>query len=121
MVDVERTIKGSLTEQQVVLREQGGIVGDEGSWVYANPIYRVDERVLLFLRAGSDGSLKTTGLFQGKWYIANNTRRGRETVRQQSVYEESEGAAAQASPTTAPRMRATCGVCCELVTEIQRG
>ena len=87
---VERVWRGPRTLDRVVLREAGGSWGDWIHHVTAVPDYLSGSRVLVFLEAGPDGSLRTVGMHQGVFRIESatldrRTRRGRSFVRDLSA------------------------------------
>jgi len=69
-VELSEVVKGSFIEPVVVLKQLGGRVGDVEMVVYDQPRFQLGEEVLLFLsRRPRDGTLRTLGLWQGKWVI----------------------------------------------------
>jgi hypothetical protein len=69
-VQPDRVIKGPLGREPLVVREPGGTVGEQRSWIYGVPEFWVGERNLLFLSRNPDGTLQTNALSMGKYTIA---------------------------------------------------
>ncbi|MDX1389315.1 MAG: hypothetical protein R3344_08995, partial [Acidobacteriota bacterium] len=55
---------------EVVVREPGGRHGETVHVVDAVPVYRLNEKVFVFLEPGREGVLRTTGMFFGKFTVA---------------------------------------------------
>jgi len=68
-IEVETVLLGSLERSLVVLKENGGKVGDRREVVFGGPLYEVGERVLVFLATRPDGSLRTNHLALGKFRL----------------------------------------------------
>lgn len=66
---VDEVLFGPLRTGELVLRERGGRVGGDEDWTFGNPSYRVGERVVVFLTANPDGTLRTTELAMGKFTL----------------------------------------------------
>ncbi len=79
-LDVDTVHAGALEPGAVVLRELGGLVGDDFAIIHGAPEYAVGERVLVFLDADPAGVLRTWGLFLGKYSI-QETAAGKLVVR----------------------------------------
>jgi hypothetical protein len=75
-VRVEEVLKGELPEVEVTVKQLGGSVGGLRSWVFGSPEFVVGERVLLFLTANPDGTLRVLGLYQGKFSIVLDSQTG---------------------------------------------
>src|SRR5688572_943619 len=75
-VRVEEVLKGELSEVEVTVKELGGTVGGLRSWIFGSPEFVVGERVLLFLTANPDGTLRVLSLYQGKFSIVLNSQTG---------------------------------------------
>jgi hypothetical protein len=72
-VDVDRVLKGTLTESPLVIKQLGGVVGDEGLRVPGQARFAFGEYVLLFLEVRRrDATLLTAGLWQGKWTLTRD-------------------------------------------------
>lgn len=69
VLDVDRVHRGPAGLSRVVVREAGGRVGDLVHEVDAVPVYREGSRVLTFLEPGRDGTLRTVGMFFGKFEL----------------------------------------------------
>lgn len=69
-VEPERVLKGVLGASTLVVRADGGSVGDRMQWIWESPQFWNGEHVLLFLeRQRPDGYLGVIDLFQGAWQI----------------------------------------------------
>lgn len=69
-LSVGDVLKGDITEREITLKQLGGELGAEGLAVTDQAAFTIGEDVLLFLEARPrDGTLYTTGLWQGKWTI----------------------------------------------------
>jgi hypothetical protein len=66
---VDEVLFGPLGAGELVLRERGGQVGGRQEWTFGSPTYRVGERVLVFLSANPDGTLRTTEMAMGKFAL----------------------------------------------------
>jgi len=67
--------KGFLDKQELIVRIDGGVVGDIGQWVEDEPEFKVGEKVLLYLRRSSEeGIFEVVGLSQGKATIDEQGR-----------------------------------------------
>jgi hypothetical protein len=79
-VQVSQVFKGPLSEGEIVLKEEGGEVGNLGTVVFGSPKFRVDERVVLYLDTWADGSLRVHQMFLGKFSIIPDPQTGRNLV-----------------------------------------
>jgi hypothetical protein len=66
---VDDVVKGALANSVITLKEDGGVVGEQREVVFGSPRFQGGERVLLFLTARPDGSLRTNHLSLGKFRI----------------------------------------------------
>jgi len=75
-LNVHESFKGATAGERIVLREHGGRVGDAQQWIFGSPEYHVGETVLVYLKLGADGVLRTHNLGIGKVSarVANNGR-----------------------------------------------
>ncbi|HXV75489.1 MAG TPA: matrixin family metalloprotease [Candidatus Polarisedimenticolaceae bacterium] len=86
-LDVEHVLRGRLPGPTIVLRELGGQFGGWAHETDASPHYQIGERVVAFLELADDGSLRTSGLFFGKYAVdgdggwAERDLAGRGTIR----------------------------------------
>ena len=73
---VHEGFKGAAAGDQLTLVQTGGRVGDLQQWIFGSPEYAVGETVLLYLKVGPDGVLRTHNLALGKVSarVANNGR-----------------------------------------------
>lgn len=69
---VDEVLFGPLSPGELVLRERGGRIGARQEWTFGSPTYRVGERVLVFLSANPDGTLRTTGMAMGKFALRDD-------------------------------------------------
>ena len=68
---VDDVLFGPLSRGELTLREMGGRVGAQQAWIFGSAEYRVGERVLVFLSANPDGTLRTAGLAMGKYRLSD--------------------------------------------------
>ena len=64
-LQVERTLQGQAGDT-IVVRNPGGMIGDEGQLAYGAAQFEVGEKVLVFLTTWDDNALKVLGYAQGK-------------------------------------------------------
>ncbi len=66
--EVENTIKGAITTGEfLIVKAEGGTVGDITEWVVRGPYFQEGERALLYLRdVDEPGLFQLVGLSQGK-------------------------------------------------------
>ena len=77
---VREVLKGHIAERKIVLKEQGGIVGDRGSIVFGTPRFTPNEETLLYLATWPDGSFHVYQMFLGKFSIVDDPVTGRRNV-----------------------------------------
>jgi hypothetical protein len=94
-VAVEQVLSGDLTAAQITLKEPGGSVGGEEEVLFGAPSFLPGERVVLFLTAGADGTLRTNQLSLGKFRIEDR-------VDGTYAVQDLEGATVVAAPGSAP-------------------
>ncbi|HJQ25209.1 MAG TPA: putative Ig domain-containing protein [Blastocatellia bacterium] len=75
-IDVEETLKGTINEHRIVLKEEGGEVAGQGSIIYGTPQFARGERVLLYLDTWRDGSLRVHQMSFGKLTVAEDAASG---------------------------------------------
>jgi hypothetical protein len=75
-----RTLKGSITEERLVLKQIGGLTSGTGMHVLGQPTFATGQRVLLYLNPGRDGSLHVAHGFMGMFLISENAITGLTTV-----------------------------------------
>lgn len=66
---VKEVFKGQIAERKIVIKEEGGEVGDRGCVIFGAPQFKLNEKVLLYLDTWPDGSLRTHEMFLGKFTI----------------------------------------------------
>lgn len=79
-IRVRQVLKGQIDEPEIVIKEEGGQVGTRGSLTFGAPQFKAGEKVLLYLDARRDGSLRVYQMFLGKFSIAPDTATGRRFV-----------------------------------------
>ncbi|HKP11820.1 MAG TPA: hypothetical protein VJZ91_06900, partial [Blastocatellia bacterium] len=79
-LDVEETLKGEINARYIVLKEEGGEVGGQGSIIFGAPQFARGERVLLYLDTRRDGSLRVHQLAFGKLTVVEDPAGGEPTV-----------------------------------------
>jgi len=70
VIEPSQVVFGSLPSGPVILREPGGSVGGRRERIFGSAEYRVGEHVLVFLRPGPAGTLRTTAMAMGTFRIA---------------------------------------------------
>ena len=91
---VDEVLFGPLRTGELVLRERGGQLGAREEWIFGNPTYRVGERVLVFLTANADGTLRTAEMAMGKFALRDDfggTRATRDLGRDVLVLDPATG------------------------------
>lgn len=73
---VHEGYKGAAAGDELTLVQTGGRVGDLQQWIFGSPEYAMGETVLVYLKLGPDGVLRTHNLAIGKVSarVANNGR-----------------------------------------------
>jgi len=73
---VHEGFKGAAAGDRLTLVQTGGQVGDQQQWIFGSPEYALGETVLVYLKVGPDGVLRTHNLALGKVSarVANNGR-----------------------------------------------
>jgi hypothetical protein len=84
-VDVEETIKGEISDRQIVVKEEGGEVDGQGSIIFGAPQFKRGERVLLYLDTRADGSLRVHQLSFGKLTIIEDGTSGEPIIQRDTV------------------------------------
>src|SRR5262245_42416550 len=77
---VEEVYKGPISEDESVLKEEGGESGRIGERVSGTPTFSVGERVIISLDTWPDGSLRVYQMFLGKLSIKRDRESGNEVV-----------------------------------------
>ncbi len=81
-LDVSTVHRGPSDLDRVVIREPGGRFGHLVNEIDAVPIYVPGERVMVYLEPAADGSLRTSGMFFGKFRVEpDGSRPGIQAVR----------------------------------------
>jgi len=70
---VRKTFKGHYSEPSVVVRTEGGVIGDVGRWVEDEPRFRPGDELLLALRRDAEDSWRVVGSFQGVRRVRNGS------------------------------------------------
>ena len=78
---VQETLKGEITSRRIVLKEEGGEVGGQGSVIFGTPQFSRGERVFLYLDTWPDGSLRVHEMSFGKLSIETVDGGGATVVR----------------------------------------
>ena len=75
-VRVMDRFKGDIQDREIVLKLEGGAVGDQVEVVFGSPRFSVGEKVLLFLNTRPDGTLRVHEMFLGKLTIETDPATG---------------------------------------------
>jgi hypothetical protein len=71
-IDVKKALFDMVSPGEIMIRSEGGEMGDMGLWVSDQPVYKVGQNVIVFLKDNTDnGFFQTAGLYQGKYTIEN--------------------------------------------------
>ena len=83
-LSIDGVLKGDIAEREIVIKQLGGVIGDEGLGVGDQATFGRGEEVLLFLETRPrDRTLYTAALWQGKWTVNLDAATGeRIAVRQ---------------------------------------
>lgn len=71
-IDISEVLKGDVRSHSLVIRQQGGRVGDREVWTIGSPVFRIGEEVLLYLNPSADGVLRTAHLGLGKVSLSDS-------------------------------------------------
>src|SRR5512143_2083651 len=77
---VEKVFKGQISEDEIVLKEEGGEAGRFGERVSGTPTFAIGEEVIVYLDTWADGSLRVYQMFLGKLIVKRDSETGRESV-----------------------------------------
>lgn len=80
---VSTVLKGSITDDEVVLKELGGETYDHGTQIWGMPRFDIGQEVLLYLNTWPDGALRVHQGFLGKFNISRDPVTGRDFVERQ--------------------------------------
>lgn len=80
---VNTVLKGSILEQEIVLKELGGETSDRGTMIYGMPRFELGQEVLVYLNTWPDGALRVHQGFLGKFNINRDASTGRVVVERQ--------------------------------------
>jgi len=72
-LDVREVIKGRVTLGDLVIKQTGGEVGDDGQWIYGSPRFDVGRDALVFLGSNGDGAYVVDGLFMGNFSLETDS------------------------------------------------
>lgn len=64
-ISVARCLKGDLSENELVIKQPGGVVGDIALWVSGVPEFRLDEELIVCLKPSADGYFTIVGQSSG--------------------------------------------------------
>lgn len=80
-VKVSEVLKGQIQNDTIVIKQDGGIVGEDEIRIDGAPRYEIGRQVLLFLDTQPDGALTVKYLFQGKYDIIDDNQTGLRMVQ----------------------------------------
>jgi hypothetical protein len=76
-VAIDQVLKGEISEREIVVKQLGGRIGDQGLVVNGQAVFAMGETVLLYLEVRPrDATLYTSALWQGKWNIERDATTG---------------------------------------------
>jgi hypothetical protein len=77
-VSPQDVLKGALAPGDLVLKQSGGTVGQQHTWIDGSPSFIRGERVLLFVDRNADGSARVDQLYLGKFSLFTDKQTGKE-------------------------------------------
>jgi hypothetical protein len=77
-IAVDEVLKGQVGAPRIRITQVGGRVAGVESWIHGSPEFDRGERVLVFLTEQSDGSLRVSHLFLGKYSVVIDPASGDE-------------------------------------------
>ena len=84
-VNIEQTLKGEIESSHIVLKEEGGEVGGQGSVIFGAPRFSVGERVFLYLDTWPDGSFRVHQMSFGKLSIIEGCDGRQKVIRSEAA------------------------------------
>ena len=87
-IKTEQILKGKLSTDTIVLKQAGGIVGEEGIRILGQPGFKPSDEVLLYLNVGPDGTLRVAHCFMGMFSILTDATSGSKYVERWSDHSE---------------------------------
>ena len=79
-VTPENLLKGNAYQNEIVVKQLGGEVGDIGMYVEGISVFEENEEVFVFLRKGRDGFHRVVGFSQGKFSVEIDPSTQRKTL-----------------------------------------
>ena len=76
-LEVNRVLKGNVTEREIVLKELGGETRDRGTLIWGMPRFEAGQEVLVYLNTWPDGALRVHQGFLGKFNLNRDVSTGR--------------------------------------------
>lgn len=73
-------VYGTTDKDSLVIRLEGGQVGDDVLEVHGSPQLRLNDRVILFLKGNGETAVPIVGWTQGVFRVAKNSRTGKQVV-----------------------------------------
>jgi hypothetical protein len=86
-IRVQEVLKGQIGGRRIVIKEQGGQVGNLGSIIWGTPQFVPDQNVLLYLTTRADGSLRVHEMFLGRFDIVQDPATGKQLVTRSAIDE----------------------------------
>ena len=106
-LDVREVLKGRVSLGTLVVKQPGGLVGENGSWIYGSPRFDVGRDAAVFLASNGAGAYVVDGMFLGNFFLEKGDD-GREWLRRDTggegvqVLSNKNGITAQDMPATLP-------------------
>ena len=106
-LDVREVLKGRVSTGSLVVRQPGGLVGENGQWIYGSPRFDVGRDAAIFLASNGDGAYVVDGMFLGNFFLEKGAD-GRDWLRRDTggegvqVLANKSGLTAQEMPATLP-------------------
>ena len=82
-ISVDEVIKGTVADENVIIKQLGGSIGNVGLYIVDAPQFKPDEEVLLFVRPGF---IPVVGMSQGKFTIETDPRTGTKVVVENGIF-----------------------------------
>ena len=106
-LDVREVLKGRVSIGTLVVRQAGGLVGENGSWIFGSPRFDVGRDAAVFLASNGDGAYVVDGMFLGNFFLEKGVD-GRDWLRRDTggegvrILANKSGLTAREMPATLP-------------------
>lgn len=106
-LEVREVLKGRVSTGRLVVRQPGGLVGENGHWIYGSPRFDVGRDAAVFLASNGAGAYVVDGMFLGNFFLERGAD-GSDWLRRDSggegvqILKSRSGLTAQEMPATLP-------------------